>query len=294
MTTPITAPATSPAHTLDLPGGRIAYDDAGSGPLVVLVPGMGDVRASYRFLIPRLVEAGYRAVSMDLRGHGASSTGWADYRDTAIATDVLALIRHLAGGPAILVGNSYGGAAVAYAAATDPGAVSALVLLDAFVRDLPQTLVQRLSIRALGLLGAGAWTSYYKSLYKATPPADLPAYLKALKASLKELGRFAATMAMMPAAQGSRATVEARLGEVRAPALVVMGSKDPDFPDPAAEAARTAASLRGSSHTEIQMIAGAGHYPHAERPDMVAAAIIAFLANAGVGDATGAAVRHGA
>ena len=275
VTTPSTSSATSPARTLDLPG-------------------MGDARASYRFLITRLVEAGYRAVSMDLRGHGASSTGWADYRDTAIATDVLALIRHLAGGPAILVGNSYGGAAVAYAAATDPGAVSALVLLDAFVRDLPQTLVQRLSIRALGLLGAGAWTSYYKSLYKATPPADLPAYLKALKASLKELGRFAATMAMMPAAQGSHATVEARLGEVRAPALVVMGSKDPDFPDPTAEATRTAASLSGSSHTETQMIEGAGHYPQVERPDLVTAAILAFLAGAGVGGAAGATVRHGA
>ena len=291
MTTPITAPATSPAHILDMPDGRIAYDDTGTGPLVVLVPGMGDVRASYRFLIPRLVEAGYRAVSTDLRGHGTSSVGWADYRDTAIATDVLALVRHLAGGPAILVGNSYGGAAVAYAAATDPGAVQALVLLDAFVRDAPQSAVQRLAIRALGIFGAGMWTSYYKSLYKTTPPADLPAYLKALKASLKEPGRFAATMAM---GHSSHAAVDARLGEVRAPALVVMGSKDPDFPDPAAEVARTAASLRGSSHTEIQMIEGAGHYPHAERPDLVAAAIIAFLANAGVGDATGAAVRHGA
>lgn len=287
----MTVPATSPARTLDLPDGHIAYDDTGSGPLVILVPGMGDVRASYRFLIPRLVEAGHRVVSMDLRGHGASSVSWADYRDTAIASDVLALIRHLDVGPAILAGNSYGGAAVAYAAATDPGAVQALVLLDAFVRDLPQSAVQRRAIRALGIFGTGMWTSYYKSLYKATPPADLPAYLKALKASLKEPGRFAATLAM---AHGSHAAVEARLGEVRAPALVVMGSKDPDFPDPAAEADRTAASLRGSSHTEIQMINGAGHYPHAERPDLVAAAILAFLSGAGVGAATGSAVHHGA
>ena len=284
-------PATSLARTLDLPDGHIAYDDTGTGSLVILVPGMGDVRASYRFLAPRLVEAGYRVVSMDMRGHGASSVGWSDYRATAIASDVLALMRHLDAGPAILAGNSYGGAAVAYAAATDPGAVSALVLLDAFVRDLPQTLVQRLAIRALGIFGAGMWTSYYKSLYKTTPPADLPAYLKALKASLKEPGRFAATMAM---AHGSHAAVEARLGDVRASALVVMGSKDPDFPDPAAEATRTAASLHGAARAEVAMIEGAGHYPHAERPDLVAAAILAFLAGAGVGAATGAAVRHGA
>ncbi len=35
---------------LDVPGGRIAYDVTGEGPLVVCVPGMGDMRATFRFL----------------------------------------------------------------------------------------------------------------------------------------------------------------------------------------------------------------------------------------------------
>ena len=39
---------------LDQLGGRIAYDDTGSGPLVVCVPSMGDVRGEYRFLAPQL------------------------------------------------------------------------------------------------------------------------------------------------------------------------------------------------------------------------------------------------
>ena len=273
MTT-LAAPAT---RILDRPGGHIAYDDAGAGPPIILVPGMGDPRATYRLLVPLLVAAGYRAVTMDLRGHGGSSVGWPDYRDTAIAADVLALVGHLDAGPAVLVGNSYGGAAVAYAAATDPASVRALVLLDAFVRDLPQTAFQRLAIRALALFGPGAWVAYYKSLYKATPPADLPAYLAALKASLREPGRYAATMAMMPAAQGSHAAVEARLGDVRAPTLIVMGSRDPDFPDPAAEAQRTARALRSAPRALVQLVEGAGHYPHAEQPERVAAAITAFL-----------------
>ena len=38
--------------------GRIGYDVAGDGSLVVLVPGMGDLRASYRFLAPALRGAG--------------------------------------------------------------------------------------------------------------------------------------------------------------------------------------------------------------------------------------------
>ncbi len=280
MTTSTFVP--TPTSILAVPDGRIAYDDMGAGPLVVLVPGVGDVKATYRFLSPLLVASGYRVVAMDLRGHGASSTGWTDYRDTAIAGDVLALVRHLNAGPAVLVGNSYGGAAAAYAAAADPTVVRALVLIDAFVHDLPRTFVQRLAIRALSLLGPSAWTSYYKSLYKATPPADLASYINALKANLKEPGRYAATLAMFSSTQGSHAAVEARLPHVQAPALIVMGSKDPDFPDPAAEAAGTAEALSAAPRVEVKMIEGAGHYPHAERPDQVAALMLVFLEHIGV------------
>ena len=52
---------------LERPGGHIAYDTRGSGPLVVCIPGMGDVRSVYRFLATGLVEAGFRVSTMDLR-----------------------------------------------------------------------------------------------------------------------------------------------------------------------------------------------------------------------------------
>ncbi len=53
---------------LKRPEGAIAYDDTGSGPLVVCAPSMGDVRGEYRFLASQLVTAGHRVVTMDLRG----------------------------------------------------------------------------------------------------------------------------------------------------------------------------------------------------------------------------------
>ena len=90
---------------LDIDGGRIAYEVTGQGPLVVLSPGMGDLRQAYRFLIPLLAQAGYRVASADLRGHGESSMGWTSVTGTAaisrtdVAGDLLALVRHL-GGPA--------------------------------------------------------------------------------------------------------------------------------------------------------------------------------------------------
>ncbi len=65
---------------LDRGEGRIAYDVTGSGPLVVAVPGMGDLRSSYRHLAPALVDAGFRVATMDLRGHGDSDTTFSRLR----------------------------------------------------------------------------------------------------------------------------------------------------------------------------------------------------------------------
>src|SRR5450631_944837 len=92
-------PADQAATTLYLtrPEGRIGYDVDGDGPLVVLVPGMGDLRASYRFLAPALRAAGYRVASTELRGHGDSDATFSSYGDAETAADVLALIDELGG-----------------------------------------------------------------------------------------------------------------------------------------------------------------------------------------------------
>jgi alpha-beta hydrolase superfamily lysophospholipase len=81
------------------PEGTIAYDDSqGDGELVVMWPGMGALRREYRYLAPALVDAGFRVVTADLRGHGESSVGWSEYTLTAVGSDILALIEHLEAG----------------------------------------------------------------------------------------------------------------------------------------------------------------------------------------------------
>ena len=52
------------AEFLDVPGGRIAYDVTGSGPLVMLSHGIGVRRQAYRFLAPILAQAGYRVAKI--------------------------------------------------------------------------------------------------------------------------------------------------------------------------------------------------------------------------------------
>lgn len=260
---------------LTRPGGRLAYDVSGSGPLVVASPGLGALRSTYRFLVPALVEAGYRVATVDLRGHGESSVGgWGSYTETDVADDLIALVEHL-GGPAVIIGNSYSGGAAVVAAARRPELVRALVLTGAFVHDIPRNTVQKLAVWLISStpLGRAAWGSYVPSLYGGRKPADHAAALAALTASLKGKDRFTATAAM--AAQPHIAAGRA-LPAVTAPALVVMGEQDPDFADPAAEAAFISGALVGPA--QALMVAEAGHYPHTQRPDLVNPAVVAFLA----------------
>lgn len=262
--------------TLDRPDGRLAYDVTGNGPLVVASPGLGDVRQTYRFLVDDLAAVGYRVATVDLRGHGGSSTGWPAHDETAIAEDLIALVEHLAepGEKAVLVGNSYSGGAAVVAAARRPDLVAGLVLSGAFVRTAPRTPVQRLAgwLVTGTPLGRRVWTSYFPSMFPGRKPHDFAAYHAALKANLGEPGRFAAVAAMGAADHDA---AEAALPEVAAPALVVMGDKDPDFADPAAEARLTAERLGGEA--DVVMVRGAGHYPHAEEPGVVSPAVAAFL-----------------
>ncbi len=262
---------------LSVSEGRLAYDDTGgAGPLVLAVPGMGDVRAVYRFLTPALVAAGYRVVTMDVRGHGESSVGWSDHSAAAVGADILALLRHLDAGPARLLGGSMAAAAALWVAAEAPERVAGLVLLGPFARDVPQSLLQRLAgglmTRIVGTF-PGAWARWYARLYPTSPPADLDDYRRALTANLREPGRAAALQAMLTA---SKADCWARSGEVSAPTLVVMGTKDPDFSDPAAEAELVAQRLGG----RVLLVEGAGHYPHAELPEVLAPQLLDFFAEA--------------
>lgn len=259
---------------LEIDGGKIAYDVSGSGPLIINSPSLGDLRGEYRFLIPHLVSAGYRVASMDLRGHGESSTDWADFSVAAIGSDMLALIRELGGGPAVIIGTSVSAGAAVWAAAEAPQLISGLVLVGPFVRG---TMTWKDYLLRLLLLimfsrpwGPAMWQRYYASLYPTHKPQDFEAYSAALRASLQAPGRMEALRRVLAA---PKTASEERLPQVRTPVLVLMGSKDPDFKDPEAEARWVAESLSGS----YQMIPGAGHYPHAEMPEETGARVVPFL-----------------
>ena len=123
------------------PEGRLAYSDyGGNGELVLMLPGMGALRSEYRFLAPALQEAGYRAVTLDLRGHGESSVPWKTYDVPSVGEDILALLGHLNAGPAHIIATSFSPSAAIWAAVERPGQVRSLVLICGIVAIVKQPM----------------------------------------------------------------------------------------------------------------------------------------------------------
>lgn len=262
-----------PTRFLTVGSGRVAYDDTGGqGPLVLAIPGMGDLRSQYRALRPRLTEAGHRVVTMDIRGHGQTDAHWDDYSARAVGRDALALIDHLGGGPAVILGHSFAAGSALWAAHEAPQRVRGAALLGPVVRDGQPSWLLRLAV-TVGFGGpwrVAFWMAFWNSLFPSRKPQDHAAARAALAANLREPGRMQALRTMVGL---SKAITEAIVARTRLPALVVMGTRDPDFPDPVAEA-RWVAGLLG---TEPLLVEGAGHYPHLEMPEQVAPALLAFL-----------------
>jgi pimeloyl-ACP methyl ester carboxylesterase len=268
---------------LELEGGRLAYDVIGEGPLIVLAHGMGDNRAAYREVAAPLAAAGYRVASVDQRGHGESSTGWASYTRTDSAADLLAVVRHL-GGPAVLVGHSFTGGSVTIAAAQEPESVSAIVEISPFTRvqkvDVGGLFSHARYRKGMALLtGAGVfrsvglWKRYLAHAYPGARPAGFAEHLAALDADLRRPGRMAVVGRM---GMSAPTDAGARLGDIRCPALVVEGSLDPDWTDPRAEGEGIVAAMPPGLG-RVEVIEGAGHYPHVQFPAEVVAAVLAFL-----------------
>ncbi len=256
---------------VDRPDGKVAYEIAGEGPLVVLVPGMGDLRAAYRFLAPELIAAGFRVASMDLRGHGDSDVTFASYGDVDTAGDIAALIDEL-NTPAVVIGNSMSAGSAALVAAERPELVDGLVLLGPVVRNGATNRMQHAMLRlAMSRLWASAsWKAYLPKLYAGRRPIDFDEYRNAVVASLRRRG-YAKAFSLT--SRTTHAPAEACLGDVSAPTLVVMGEQDPDFPDPMAEASWIAEALNG----RVVLVPEAGHYPQSQRPDITTPAVLEFL-----------------
>lgn len=251
-------------------GKRLAYTDQGQGEVVLLVPGLGDLKESYRFLVPGIVQAGFRAVCLDVRGHGESDAEWDDYSVEGVGKDIVALLGHLGATGVHYVGNSMAAGAGVWAVVEHPELFRSTVMIGPFYQGAtPLFMKMLLAPMFWRPWGVALWLKYYASLFPTGKPADFVPYLARMRAVMREPGRLKATTRMMFASKESSGS---RVRQFAKPSLVVMGSRDPDFKSPSQDAAKVAADLGGA----FEIIEGAGHYPQSEFPHETLAVLLSF------------------
>ena len=237
-------------------GYSISYEDSGSGPAVLLVPGYMQTAAEYRRTgyVDHL--AGRRVLIVDPLGHGKSDKPYdgAPYRSPGVAADIIAVLDAANLETAALWGYSRGAWLAAMAAIEFPSRVSALVL------------------------GGADLTS--------PPPTALPAWVEPLTRgdwprlwSLFPIPLSVAVMRHIEAVNDPRALAAERIGRIEsayvfdlarvsAPAFVYCC--DGDVPE---EAVPTADALK----TELHVVPDCDHRGGFEVVDRVAPHVIRFL-----------------
>jgi pimeloyl-ACP methyl ester carboxylesterase len=246
------------ASVLGRPG---AYLEAGTGRPVVLIHGAAGRAEVWSPQLTGLADIA-RIIAVDLPGHGATA-GEGCQAVEQYAAWVTALLDALGTERPLLVGHSMGGAIAQTLALGDPARFAGLVLVGtgARLRVLPRILqlFREGSLRvASDLVGS---LSYSPS----TPPGAVIEAERALHdtAAAVTLGDFHAC---------DKFDLLGRLGDLRLPALVVVGRDDRLTPPK--YAAYLARSIPAARLVEID---GAGHFPQLEQPAAVNATLRGFL-----------------
>ena len=261
--------------------GTIATMQAGEGPPVVLLHGLGATKASF---LPTLgaLAPDHRVIAVDLPGFGDSVKPIGVAYDAAFfARSVVALLDALYLDQAALVGNSMGGRVALEVGMAYPHRASALALLApslAWLRDRPWAPLLRLVPPQLGLLQP-APRALVEAIARRAVPGGGDGWTAAgvdefLRSYLEPRGRaafYAAARSILleePYGDGGFWT---RLPTLKVPSLFVWGRKDPLVPLAFAKHVRRV--LPAAEHLELNC----GHVPQLERPQVTHDAITRFL-----------------
>ena len=119
-------------HYVETNGIRMAVYEQGDGPAVILLHGFPELAFSWRFQLPALANAGFRAIAPDQRGYGLSDvpTGVDDYRIEELIADVHGLLDALDLDTATFVGHDWGALLLWHMAQTNPERIERLIILN--------------------------------------------------------------------------------------------------------------------------------------------------------------------
>jgi pimeloyl-ACP methyl ester carboxylesterase len=245
-------------------GITLAYVDEGSGDPVVLLHGWGGQAVSMTPLIVGLRDR-YRVLAFDLPGFGGSSPPPVPWGTPEYAAFVERAVASLGIARATYIGHSFGGRIAIWLAAHAPGAVQAIVLIDAagirpsttFRRRMRQLLYKTTrTVLRLPILGAHG-PVLRERLAMRFGSADYRATAGVMRASMVRTVNLDLT---------------ACLGAIDAPTLLVWGEKDAAIP--ITDGRKMEQLIRGS---RLIVVAGAGHFSYLDSPAFVNAVVGAFL-----------------
>ena len=252
-------------------GARLSFEEAGAGPPLLAVHGLGGGAWFFAGMARRLADR-YRVIAVDLPGTGrstASSSGMSIEQWSADLTDLLT--RHI-GEPAVLLGHSMGTILALDMARRAPAALRGVLFVGGLPRPLP-AIRERLARRAEavareGMAGTGAAVAaanFSPATLRRDP--ELVGLFERLFEAQEPLAYAHCCRVLM------NASAEALVGPLASPALAVSGLDDQYAPPD--EVARFVARVPGCRH---HLLDDCGHFPFLEQPEAFAAAVAGFVA----------------
>ncbi|HEX6889018.1 MAG TPA: alpha/beta fold hydrolase [Candidatus Nanopelagicales bacterium] len=255
-------------------GTRLYYEDTGVGPVMLLSHSWWcDGRQWPQ--VPALVDAGYRVLNVDNRGHGRSGAHLESFTIWDMADDLIAVLDDAGVEAAIVVGLSIGGMAGIRAALRYPDRVRALVLADTGAGA--QGIVNRVKVTGLSPVWRTPARRLIASqvvnvLFGSTARRDQPDLVATWRDRF--LAQDPASMMTVGQALVQRDDVTDRLTEIRVPTLVIVGDQDVD-PGVGASVA-LAARIPGAQFVALP---DTGHLSALEQPEALGAVLLRFAAD---------------
>jgi pimeloyl-ACP methyl ester carboxylesterase len=262
---------------------ELHYEDYGAGKPVVLIHGWPLSGRSWENQVLALVEAGYRVITYDRRGFGASSQPWGGYDYDTFAADLNTLLEHLDLREVTLVGFSMGGGEVVrYIGIYGSGRVAKAVLAAAVPpylfksRDNPEGALDDDTIASFQ---AGVTSDRIAFLDEFTTNFFSAGGELKVSQSQREYARDIAAFASPKGtldciAAFGRTDFRGDLEKVTVPTLVIHGDSDATVPFEAS-GKRSAQAIAGS---EVVVIKGGPHGINASHAPEFNEALLRFLA----------------
>jgi pimeloyl-ACP methyl ester carboxylesterase len=268
--------------TLALPNGEtLAYIDMGNpaGAPVVLIHGYTDNARDWVPMLPYLSK-GLRLILVDIRGHGKSSKPECCYSRLDFAYDIKLLLDGLGVKKADIVGHSLGSIIAQTFAEYWPDLTAHVVLIASTGGHPPSAAPHApqfdFAAEIRKLKEPIDPDSPFMIAWWDSPTAVDPDFIRRQRedAAGIPLRVWLAVLDQGLSADNDYVDLQRTLPRLRAPTLLIWGSKDPIMEEPVRQTLR-----RALPHAKVRIFDGLGHNPFWEDPQSVAAAINAFLAS---------------